>query len=103
MKKDKKLKFVYWFAFYNLNSPTVRYRGKYVVDFLKKNYGINSYLILPSHRLSTILFFIRAYFSALLFPSPGSLIVIQSVYTKSFYAATLKLLVRIRRKLCFYD
>ena len=81
----------------------MRYRGKYVLDFFKSNYGVNSYLILPSHRLSTVLFFIRAYLSALIFPKKDSLVVIQSVYTKSLYAAELKLLVRVRKQICIYD
>lgn len=98
-----KLKFVYWFAFYNINSPTVRYRGRFPLDFLKENYDINSYMILPSYRPATIFLFIKAYFSALLFPKKNSLIVIQSVYTKSVYATALKLLVKIRKKNVFYD
>lgn len=98
-----KLKFVYWFSFYNINSPTVRYRGKFTLDALKEHHGIDSYMILPSYDPATILLFIKAYFSALLFPKEGSLIVIQSVYTRSMYATALKLLVKIRRKNVFYD
>ncbi len=100
---DKKLKFVYWFSFYNTNSPTVRYRGKYTVDFLKKNYGINSHFISPDYRLSTILQFIRAYCSALFLPKKNSIVVIQSVYTKALYPTALKLLVKLRKKNTFYD
>lgn len=98
-----KLKFVYWFAFYNINSPTVRYRGRFPLSYLKDNYGIDSYMILPSYYPSTIILFIGAYLSALLFPKKDSLVVIQSVYTKSAYATALKLLVKIRRKNVFYD
>lgn len=73
------------------------------MDYLKENHGINSYLILPSYRPATILLFIKAYLSALLFPKKDSLIVIQSVYTKSLYATALKFLVMIRKKNAFYD
>ena len=98
-----KLKFVYYFSFYNISSPTVRYRGKFPLDFLAKNYFIQSYLILPSYKLPTILLFIKAYFSALVFPKKDSLIIIQSVYTKSIYATALKFLVKIRGRRCFFD
>lgn len=98
-----KLKFVYWFSFYGISSPTVRYRGKFTTDYLKDNYGIDSYLILPSYKLPTILLFSKAYLSALLFPKKDSLIVIQSVYTKSIYATLLKFLVKIQKKNVFYD
>ena len=98
-----KLKFVYWFSFYNISSPTVRYRGKFTTDYLKENYNIPSYLILPSYKFATIFLFLKAYLSALLFQKKDSLIVIQSVYTKSKYATLLKFLVKIRGKNVFYD
>lgn len=98
-----KLKFIYWFTFYNLASPTVRYRGQYPLDFLKKNYGIDSYFIYPSYKFSRILLFIKAYFSALLFPRKDSLIVFQSINSNFIYANALKLLAKIRKKQAFYD
>ena len=76
-----KLKFVYWFSFYNLNSPTVRYRGKYPLGYLRTNYGIDSYFITPGYNPFDLLKFLRAYFSALFFtkkdfkvPAPGILL-----------------------------
>lgn len=98
-----KLKFIYWFTFYNLDSPTVRYRGKYVLDFLQTNYSINSYFVFPSYRLEKILLFLKAYFSALLFPKKNSLIVIQSVHSDFFYATALKILVNFRKQCTIYD
>lgn len=97
------LKNIYWFSFYNLNSPTVRYQGKYTSDFFKKNYGIKTRLVIPGHNLTSLLQFIRAYISALLAPKRGSLIVIQSVYRTSTYPTLLKLLVKLRPGICFYD
>ena len=73
------------------------------MKFFKENYDVNSYLILPSYAPLAILQFIIAYFSALLFRKKDSIIVIQSIYTKSFYATALKLLVKIRKKNTFYD
>lgn len=98
-----KLKFIYWFAFYNINSPTVRYRGSFPITFFKENYNIDSYLILPGYQPLTIVKFIRAYLSALFFRKKDSIIVIQSVYKNAFYAAALKLLVKARNKNTFYD
>jgi glycosyltransferase involved in cell wall biosynthesis len=97
------LKKIYWFSFYHLSSPTVRYRGKYTTDFFTNNYGIKTELILPGHHLSSVLRFIRVYISALFSPRKGSLIVIQSVYRKSFYPTLLKILVKLRPGICFYD
>jgi glycosyltransferase involved in cell wall biosynthesis len=103
MKRAAKLKFVYWFTFYNLNSPTVRYRGKYTVDYLREHYGINSYFIIPGYGFRHVMKFMRAYFSALFFPGKNSVIVIQSVYSNGQYATALKFLVAMRRKYCVYD
>jgi glycosyltransferase involved in cell wall biosynthesis len=98
-----KPKFIYWFTFYNLASPTVRYRGRYPLEFLKNNYGINSYFVYPSYRLSNILHFVKAYFSALLFPKKNSLIVFQSINSNFIYSNALKLLARVRKNQSFYD
>jgi glycosyltransferase involved in cell wall biosynthesis len=100
---DSKLKFVYWFAHYNLQSPSVRYRGKYPLDFLKANYGIGSYFVMPGYSFGAILRFVRAYFSALFFIKSGSLIVIQRVNSNFIYANLLRLLVKIRKDNIIYD
>ncbi len=102
-KTDSKLKFVYWFAHYNLESPSVRYRGIYPLDFLKENFGIGSHFVMPGYMPATIFRFVRAYLSALLFRKPDSLIVIQRVNSNFIYANLLKLLVLIRRDSIFYD
>lgn len=98
-----KLKFIYWFSFYNIHSPTVRYRGSFTAKYFKENYGVDSYLILPAYRPATLLLFLKAYCSALLFRKKDSAIVIQSVYKNAFYSKALKLLVKIRNKNTFYD
>ncbi len=61
MKEGNKLEFIYWFAFYNLNSASVRYRAKYPLDFLKKNQNINSYLVIPSYTTKGIYTFLKAF------------------------------------------
>ena len=98
-----KLKFVYWFAYYNLDSPSVRYRGKYPLDYLKSNYGIDSCFIYPSYQPKKIFQFIKAYFSALLFRKNDSIIVVQRINSNFIYATLLKLLVTIRKNNTIYD
>ena len=100
---DKKLKFIYWFAFYNPDSPSVRYRAQYPLDYLKNNYGISFYLVIPSYKTSRILKFIWAYFSALLFRKPNSLIVIQRLNSNFIYANLLRLLIKIQKTNTVYD
>lgn len=96
-------KFIYWFAYYNLDSPSVRYRGKYPLGYLKEHYNVDSYLVIPGYSLNKILYFLRAYLSALLFCKPGSVIVIQRIHSGFIYSSLLKLLVRFRTSKTFYD
>ncbi len=98
-----KLKFIYWFTFYNTDSPTVRYRGQYPLEYFKKEFGINSYLVFPGYHPSKVFFFLKAYFSALLFPKKDSLIVFQSIYSNFMYVQALKLLAYVRKNKCVYD
>jgi glycosyltransferase involved in cell wall biosynthesis len=99
----QKIKFIYWFAYYNLDSPSVRYRAKYPLDFFKVNKGIGNYFIIPSYKPHGIYLFLKAYFSALFFRRQNSLIVIQRVQSNFIYARLLKLLIRIRNKDTVYD
>lgn len=102
-KETYKLNFIYWFAYYNLNSPSVRYRGKFPLDFLKANYGVNSYFVIPGYKPSNILNFLKAYFSALLFRKPNSLIVVQRINSNFIYSNLLKFLVKARKSNTVYD
>jgi len=101
--KQEKIAFIYWFAYYNLDSPSVRYRAKYPLDYFKKNYGINYFLIFPGYTFVRILNFLAAYTSALLFPKKNALIVIQRVHSNFIYANLLKYLVKVRKNLTVYD
>ena len=102
MEKDN-IKFIYWFAHYNLNSPSVRYRGKYPLDFFKTKFSINNYFVIPSYTPKGIYYFLRAYSSALFFRKKNSLIVIQRVRSNFIYAKLLKLLVLVRKIDSVYD
>ena len=97
------MKFIYWFAYYNLDAPSVRYRAKYPLAFFRKHYGIQSYLVSPGYSVKRIWLFLLAYCSALFFRKRNSLIVIQRVHTNFIYATLLKLLVRIRKTGTVYD
>ena len=100
---EKRLKFIYWFAHYSLYSPSVRYRGRYPLDYLKNNFQINSYFCYPSYKPLRMLYFIKAFLSAFLFPKADSIIVIQRLNSNFIYANLLKLLVKARKHSTIYD
>ena len=97
------LKFIYWFANYIPDSASVRYRGKYPIDFLKEQFGIGAYFISPGYKPMTIFRFAKAYLSALFFRKKASLIVIQRVHSNFIYSNLLKLLIKIRKSKTVYD
>jgi glycosyltransferase involved in cell wall biosynthesis len=97
------LKFIYWFAYYHLDSPSVRYRAQYPLAYLKKEYGIDSFFVMPSYKWHWIMKFLNAYLHAMLFRKANSIIVVQRVHSNFIYANLLKLLIRIRNKNTFYD
>jgi glycosyltransferase involved in cell wall biosynthesis len=101
--EEGKIKHIYWFAYYNLDSPSVRYRGKFPLDFAKEKLGISSRLIIPGYAPKSLYNFVKGYLSALFFPKKNSLIVIQRVQSNFIYSNLLKLLVIIRVKHTVYD
>ncbi len=101
--EKKKIEFIYWFAYYNLDSPSVRYRAKYPLEFFRNHKGVESFLVIPGYSPSRIFLFLKAYFSALFFRRKNSLIVIQRVQSHFIYSTLLKLLVKIRIKDTVYD
>lgn len=54
-----KIEFIYWFAYYNLDSPSVRYRAIYPLDFFKENKNVGNYFIVPSYGLKGISFHLK--------------------------------------------
>lgn len=100
---SKKAEFIYWFAYYNLDSPSVRYRGKYSLEFFRKHKNIKSYFVIPRYSLLGFSEFLRAYLSALFFRKRNSLIVIQRVQSTFIYSTLLKLLVSARNRDTVYD
>lgn len=98
-----KVAHIYWFAYYNLDEASVRYRGLYALDYLKNHHQVSYDFVIPSYRLKAILHFLRVYLAVLFFRKRGSVIVFQKIYSQGFYAKALKLLLRIRRKNTLYD
>lgn len=101
--ENKKIEFIYWFAHYNLDSPSVRYRAKYPLDYFKEHKSVGNYFIVPSYKPKGIYLFLKAYLSALFFRKPNSLIVIQRVQSHFIYSTLLKLLIRIKNQNTVYD
>jgi glycosyltransferase involved in cell wall biosynthesis len=97
------IKYIYWFSYYNLDSPSVRYRGKYPLEFFKENYNIDSSLIIPGYAPKRAFSFFKSYCSALFFRKDNSVIVIQRVHSGFIYSSLLKLLVSVRKKDTVYD
>ena len=97
------MRFIYWFAHYDGRSPSVRYRGKYALEWMHREKGIGYRLVVPGYSGPALLHFVITYLSALLFPRKGSIIVIQRVRSGFIYSAALKMLVVLRRGLTVYD
>ena len=100
---EEKIKYIYWFAYFNLDSPTVRYRAKYPLDFARENLEIESRIVVPGYSPRKLFTFVRAYLSALIFPKKNSLVVIQKVRSNFIYSNLLKLLVKFRKEKTLYD
>lgn len=98
-----KIEHIYWFANFNLFSPSVRYRGLHPLSFLKKKYSIGSNFVYPSYKLANIGKFIAVMFEILLFRKKNSLIVIENIYTQRIYSLLLKMLVIFKNKYTLYD
>lgn len=99
----KEVKFIYWFAFYNEDSPSVRYRARYPLEFFREQHNIKSSLIVPGYRPKKLLLFIKYYLSAFFARKKDSIIVIQRVHSNFIYANLLKLLVTVHKKYTVYD
>jgi glycosyltransferase involved in cell wall biosynthesis len=100
---NRKLQVIYWFAYYNFKSPSVRYRALYPLENLRNKYGIKSTLVIPGYSIKRILIFIRAFFLALFSSEEKAAIVIQRIHSNFIYANLLKLLIKIKKYNTIYD
>lgn len=103
LEKDKSPSHIYWFAFYNGQSPSVRYRAAYPLNYFKEKFGIGYSLVIPGYILQNMLHFARVYFGVLFFRKRNSLIVIQRVHSHFIYANLLKFLLLFRHTATVYD
>ena len=97
------LKRIYWFAYYNEDSPSVRYRGKFPLETFKNEFGIDGKLVIPGYHPLRIFKFLKSYLSVLFTPRKNKLIVIQRVHSNFIYSSLLKLLVTLNKNNTVYD
>jgi glycosyltransferase involved in cell wall biosynthesis len=103
LRTSMKIKYIYWFTYYNLDAPSIRYRAKYPLEELRQKQGINYCIVYPGYDFKSLLIFFKAYFGALFFRKKNSAIVFQKIYTKRIYSKALKFLLLFRKKNTFYD
>ena len=97
------LKHIYWFAYFNLDEPSVRYRAKYPLEQLQIKHNIQFSIVYPGYDFKNLSNFVFTYFSALLFRKRNSIIVFQKIYTKGIYSTALKILLFFQSKNTLYD
>jgi glycosyltransferase involved in cell wall biosynthesis len=97
------MRYIYWFPYYNKNSPSVRYRATYVIDELQRRYQVKVKIIYPSGILKSFFPFLSLYFEALFFRKKNSFIFFQKIYTNGIYALLLKILILARKRNTVYD
>jgi hypothetical protein len=80
------IKHIYWFAYYNLDEPSVRYRAKFPLQQLKDKHGITFSLVYPGYDFKHVSNFLLTFLSALFFRKRHSVIVFQKIYSTGLYA-----------------
>ncbi len=98
-----KIKHIYWFAYYNLDEPSVRYRALYALQQFELEQGISYDLVFPSYQLPAMLHFLRLYLAVLLGTRKQVVVVYQKIFSRGIYAQLLKLLLVLRPKNTLYD
>lgn len=102
-KHLSKIKHIYWFAYYNLDEPSVRYRALYALQQLEREHQITYDLVFPSYQLPAMLHFFRVYLAVLLGSRKQTVVVYQKIFSRGIYAHMLKLLLALRPKNTLYD
>lgn len=87
------MKRIFWFSFFNEDSPSVRYRAKYPLTYFSNEHNVHSTFIFPDYSAKMIFSFFVVIFKAFFSNSKQDVIVIQRVSSSFFYASCLKLLV----------
>ncbi len=94
---------IYWFAYFNLNEPSVRYRAKFPLELLQKERGITHSIVYPGYDVKNLSNFIFTFLSVLFFRKKNSIIVFQKIYSTGIYALALKTLLFFRPINTLYD
>ncbi len=94
---------IYWFAYFNTEEPSVRYRAKYALEELAAQHKLTYDLVFPGYSPLTVLKFVITFFSIIVARKPNSVIVFEKIHTQRIYATALKLLLRIKPDRTFYD
>lgn len=97
------IKHIYFFANYNINGISCRYRGFYVLNELKNKYNITFNFIFPGYRLIEILKFVFVWMKVLCFRKRKSIVIFQKIHRKGIYTFLLKILLQLRNKNTVYD
>lgn len=98
-----KITHIYWFSYFNLAEPSVRYRAKYPLLYLKEKYDVPFSIVYPGYDAKNIQNFIRTFLSVLFFRKKNSLIVFQKINTVGIYTTALKILLFFRSRNTLYD
>lgn len=98
-----KPKHIYWFAYYNADEPSVRYRAIYPLKYLSAHHNFSYDLVMPGYKAADIFLFLKVYLSVLLLRRKNSVIVYQKLHTKRIYGTLLKWLVKCRPANTVYD
>jgi len=97
------IKHIYWFAYFNLDEPSVRYRAKFPLQQLKEKHGITFSIVYPGYDFKNLTNFILTFFTVLLFRKINSIIVFQKIHTSGIYTSALKVLLFFRPQHTLYD
>lgn len=98
-----KIRHIYWFAYFNLNEPSVRYRARFPLQQLKDKHNITFSIVYPGYDFQNFSNFILTFFSVLFFRKRNSVIVFQKIFTNGIYARALKVLLFFRPYYTIYD
>lgn len=95
--------YIYWFAYFNTNEPSVRYRATYPLEQLKETHEIDSVIVYPEYSLKAIFLFLRVYLEILFWRRPNSWVVYQKIHTNGIYTKALKVLLALQPTKTLYD
>ncbi len=94
---------IYWFAYFDISEPSVRYRGLYALQEAAATHNISYQIIYPGYRPATVYRFARAVLQVLLERPEGAVVIIEKLHTNRIYGRVLQLLQRYGKVQCLYD